>query len=279
MLRTRLWMGAVLIALVAGVLTLDRGPWYPFLLALVVVLAVGGGWELRQLLRPAGVVPAWLALGGVLAVLLANWARVWGLEPWPVVCAAFAAVVLAAFLAEMAAYAGPGGAVVRLALAVWVAAYLGLLPSFLVQLRWPPAGAPESAGVGAVALAVFVPKCCDIGAYFTGRLLGRHPMSPVLSPKKTWEGLAGGLALSAAAAVAINRLLPAGLPTDPAAAAFGLAVGGAGALGDLAESLVKRDFLQKDASRMMPGFGGVLDVVDSVVFAAPVAYGWLRWAT
>jgi phosphatidate cytidylyltransferase len=104
-------------------------------------------------------------------------------------------------------------------------------------------------------------------------------MSPVLSPKKTWEGLAGGLALSAAVAVAINRLpsVPLLRGGEPAAACFGLVVGGAGALGDLAESLVKRDCRRKDASHLVPGFGGVLDVVDAILFAAPVAYCWLRW--
>jgi phosphatidate cytidylyltransferase len=189
----------------------------------------------------------------------------------------FAAVVVLALLREMTVYVEPGGAVVRAALAVWMTAYLGLLPSFLAQLRWG-SGGPHGdwTGLAAVALAIFIPKCCDIGAYFTGRALGRHKMSPVLSPNKTWEGLAGGLVLSAGSSVVINRFLPDGPLTDLRAAAFGLTVGGVGALGDLAESLVKRDCRQKDASQAVPGFGGVLDVIDSIVFAAPVAYLWLR---
>jgi phosphatidate cytidylyltransferase len=215
----------------------------------------------------------------VLAVVLANWpAHLWGGDPWHYVAGTFAAVVLVAFLAEMAVFVEPGGAVVRIALAAWGAAYLGVLPSFLAQLRWLPGGEGEgdSRGMASVALAVFVPKCCDIGAYFTGRLLGRHRMAPVLSPKKTWEGLAGGLALSVLTAWAIHRYLP-GLPmNDLSAAGFGLAVGIAGVLGDLAESMIKRDCRQKDASQALPGFGGVLDVVDSILFAAPVAYWWLR---
>ena len=101
-------------------------------------------------------------------------------------------------------------------------------------------------------------------------------MARVLSPKKTWEGAAGGLAAAVAAALAFDLL--SGLPLFPrgliAAAAFGLTVGTAGMLGDLAESLIKRDCQRKDASLAVPGFGGVLDVVDSVVFAAPVAYWW-----
>jgi phosphatidate cytidylyltransferase len=215
-------------------------------------------------------------------VVLANWpAHLWGWGgPWRPVLYTFAAVVLAAFLLEMATFREPGHSVTRIALAVWAVAYLGLLPSFLAQLRWWPAdeslAGPDRRGVTALALTIFVPKFCDIGAYFTGRFLGRHRMAPVLSPKKTWEGLAGGLALSVLTAWALNHYLP-GLPmNDLSAAGFGLAVGVAGVLGDLAESMIKRDCRQKDASHALPGFGGVLDVVDSILFAAPVAYWWLR---
>jgi phosphatidate cytidylyltransferase len=294
MLRTRLWMGASLIALVTCVLLFDPSPWYPFLLLLMIFLAMIGSVELHHLLGAAHGLSAWLSGIAVLVVLLANWPahlwpQVWGDDPWAIVLSAFAAVVLLAFLVEMATFrppsptsettAGSGGVVIRMALLVWMTAYLGLLPSFLAQLRWLSAPSPEAKDArAALALAIFVPKCCDIGAYFTGRLLGRHPMSPVLSPKKTWEGLAGGLLLSAAVAVAINRLLSVPvLRGDLSAIGFGLAVGGVGALGDLAESLIKRDCRRKDASQVVPGFGGVLDVVDSIAFAAPVAYCWLHW--
>lgn len=294
MLKTRLWMGAVLIALVTGILLFDPSPWYPFLLLLAVLLAAVGSVELHQLIGSAHGLSMGLGGGAVLAVLLANWpAHLWpewfGGDPWFLILAAFTAVVLLAFLVEMARFrsaiqlaeystTSSGGIVIRIALLVWMTAYLGLLPSFLIQLRWLDAGAaaPRDAR-GALALAIFVPKCCDIGAYFTGRLLGRHPMSPHLSPKKTWEGLIGGLLLSAAAAVAMNRPLSVVRGGDWSAAAFGLVVGGVGALGDLAESLIKRDCRRKDASQVLPGFGGVLDVIDAILFAAPVAYCWLRF--
>jgi phosphatidate cytidylyltransferase len=283
MLKTRLWMGTILIALVIGILLLDRPPWYPFLLLLAVFLAAAGSVELHHLIGAAHGLPLWLSGGSVLIVLLANWpAHLWpnvfGDDPLRLVLAAFTLVLLFGFLVEMAAFrpvsqiaekspSTSGGVVIRVALLVWMTAYLGLLPSFLMQLRWIDAPA--------LALGIFVPKCCDIGAYFTGRLLGRCPMAPILSPKKTWEGLVGGLLLSAAAAVAIHHLtlLHGGYG---AAAAFGVVVGGVGALGDLAESMIKRDGRRKDASQVMPGFGGVLDVIDSLLFAAPVAYFWLR---
>jgi phosphatidate cytidylyltransferase len=268
-------MGAVLIALVAGVLWLDQrfAPWYPFLFVFVLLLALAGCYELLQLLPVERRPRDWLCILGTAAVLIANWAtRVADppAEPWLFIAGDLAMVTLLAFLVEMALFREPGHSVLRVALTVWIVAYLGLLPSFFVQLRWL---APERAQA-ALALAIFVPKGCDIGAYFTGRLLGKHKMTPVLSPKKTWEGLAGGLVVAIAVAVALNRL-GAGL-SDLAAVGFGLTVGTAGVFGDLAESLIKRDCQRKDASQIMPGFGGVLDVVDSIIFAAPVAYAWLR---
>jgi phosphatidate cytidylyltransferase len=275
-------MGALLVLLTSGVLALDQylAPWYPFLLLLVLVLGLLGTLELHRLLSAFARPPLALCLGGVLVVLLANWPANIGLSGasvWRDVAGAFAAVVLAAFLVEMATFRDPGGSVLRIGLAVWAVAYLGVLPCFLAQLRWPGEGQSPAQGVTALALTIFVPKFCDIGAYFTGRALGRHKMTPVLSPKKTWEGLAGGLLAAVLAAVGINRALAPVLHNDLSAIGFGLAVGLAGVLGDLAESLIKRDCRQKDASHIMPGFGGVLDVVDSIVFAAPVAYWWLKW--
>jgi phosphatidate cytidylyltransferase len=280
-------MGAVLVALSAGVLALDQrlAPWHPFLFLLTAALSLVACYELLHLFDPAVRPSPALCYASVALLIAVNWvphvvpaARAWSADPWEWVAGTFAAVVLSAFLWEMATYREPGRSVTRLALAVWLAAYLGLLPSFLAQLRWLP-DPPDATGIPrgtlALALAIFVPKFCDVGGYFTGRLLGRHKMTPVLSPKKTWEGFAGGMAASVGTALVVDRLGPV-FSTSLSAVAFGLAVGVAGVLGDLAESLVKRDCEKKDASQVVPGFGGVLDVVDSIVFAAPVVYLWLR---
>jgi phosphatidate cytidylyltransferase len=285
MLQTRLWMGAVLIALTIGTLVIDQGlaPWFPFLFVLVLCLSLVGCYELLQLLPAAGRPAGWLCFAGVALVLVSNWVpHVFAVpsrsDAWAWVAGSFAAVVLASFLVEIARFQVPGESITRMSLCVWMVAYLGLLPSFLVQLRWLDAsdGQPDARRTtAALALAIFVPKCCDIGAYFTGRLLGRHKMAPVLSPKKTWEGAAGGLATSVLAAVGIDHLGSVVRGGFGMAAALGLALGVAGMLGDLAESLIKRDCRQKDASHVVPGFGGVLDVVDAILFGAPVAYWWL----
>jgi phosphatidate cytidylyltransferase len=284
MLRTRLWMGAILVCVGLALLFVDQhlAPWYPFLF-LVVLGSMGASCaELLDLLGPSRRLPAWFCLGAVALLVAANWPA--GLlaaagyvrtDPWHWVLGAFMLVLLAAFVVEMATFREPGESVTRVAVTVWIAAYLGLLASFFAQLRLPPA--PDApASMVPLALAIFVPKGGDIGAYLTGRFLGRHKMTPILSPKKTWEGFAGGLAVAVALAEVLYPFDPALRGGWLAALGFGVTVWVASVLGDLAESLVKRDCRRKDASQVLPGFGGVLDVVDSIVFAAPVAYCWLR---
>ena len=282
MLRTRLLFGTLLVLVASGGLIADQGfaPYYPFLFVLVMGLALAGGVELIRLLGTVRRPSPWLCYAGLVLVITANWpahlpaTALPGVGPWVWIAGAFAVFVLLAFVVEMATIEEPGTSVMRIALAVWLVAYLGFLPSFLAQVRW--LGESSTDGLMALLLAIFVPKCGDIGAYCTGRLIGRHPMTPLLSPKKTWEGAAGGLALAIAVAVALDRLGPARMLHHdlPLEVGFGLAMAVAGMLGDLAESLIKRDVREKDASQVVPGFGGVLDVVDALLFAGPVAYLW-----
>lgn len=286
MLRTRLWMGAILIVLMVGALAVDRqlAPWYPILFFLLFLLEGIACFELLSLLPAERRPTKPLAFGFLLLILAANWVphllpAEAGLDrdPWHWILGTFMAVAVSTFLYEMATFREPGESVTRIALMLWLAVYVGLLPSFLAQLRWLPARSAEGSmdrATLALGLTIFVPKCCDIGAYFTGRFLGKHRMAPVLSPKKTWEGAVGGLAAAVATTIGLDRLGPV-LPSFLAEVGFGLTVGAAGMLGDLAESLIKRDCRQKDASQVVPGFGGVLDVVDAVLFAAPIAYLWL----
>jgi phosphatidate cytidylyltransferase len=132
-----------------------------------------------------------------------------------------------------------------------------------------------------VAGIVLVTKSCDTGAYFTGRAIGRHKMIPWLSPGKTWEGLAGGMitaALVAIGGVALYRHFAgeSGVGAIPFwnAAIIGALFAVSGQAGDLLESVFKRDAGVKDSGRTIPGMGGVLDVLDSILLTAPVAF-WL----
>ena len=294
MLQTRLWMGTVLVLLTAGMLVLDQwlAPWFPFLFVFVLGLSLAACQELVALLGNARRPQVPLLFAGV--AVLGNGklvgpgaAAIWlGSEPVEpdfgnIRGADPGGILLGNGRLPATPDQGPnpeGGSIERMARTLWVLAYLGLLPCFLAQARWLyPANQPAQGSV-ALALIIFVPKCCDIGAYGTGRLLGRHQMTPVLSPKKTWEGAAGGLTLGTLAAIGIDRLGPVPLLGKCLGQeiGFGVTLGGVGMFGDLAESLVKRDCRRKDASTVVPGFGGVLDVVDSVIFAAPVGYLWLR---
>lgn len=288
--QSRLWVGAALAIVTGLILFLDPVPFYPCLFLLAVGIALATVAELFHLLHTLPRQPYWLVVGCVAFLHAANplpW--LWpylktGLpapEPMPTLLGAVLVMILATFLWEMTFYRRPDGAIARISLTVWIALYLGLLPSFLIQLRGQigPEGLGDSwfnwHGAILVGLAVFVPKVGDIGAYFAGKLLGRHKMTPILSPKKTWEGLVGGLLASIAMALVAQAIYPV-FTQFWLAVPFGLTVGVAGVLGDLAESLIKRDSSQKDASQAVPGFGGLLDVIDSVIFAAPVAYLWLR---
>jgi phosphatidate cytidylyltransferase len=126
---------------------------------------------------------------------------------------------------------------------------------------------------------ILVTKACDSGAYFTGRAIGRHKLIPWLSPGKTWEGLAGGIALATIAGLvmaAASRWLPTAEDHVPLwlGALCGVVFALVGQFGDLAVSLLKRGAGMKDSSSLLPGLGGVLDVLDSPLMVAPVAY-WI----
>jgi phosphatidate cytidylyltransferase len=123
----------------------------------------------------------------------------------------------------------------------------------------------------------YVVKSADIGAYSIGTLFGKHKFSPNISPGKTWEGMGG--AVGAAIIVAIGFALICDIMLWWSAILFGLAFAFIGQLGDLAESMIKRDSEQKDSANKVPGFGGVLDIVDSPLVAAPLAYLFFMWSS
>jgi phosphatidate cytidylyltransferase len=170
-----------------------------------------------------------------------------------------------------------------------VITYIGGLMAFIVQLRLL-GGDDSRLGMLALVSLIATVKMSDTGQYFTGRLIGRHKLAPVVSPGKTWEGAIGGLVFAIGTAWfifnwAARRMVdaPSDLPLLTTSVAggvrivlFAVAVAAAGLVGDLAESMLKRDAEVKDSSTWLPGFGGVLDLLDSLLLAAPVAF--LFWA-
>jgi phosphatidate cytidylyltransferase len=141
--------------------------------------------------------------------------------------------------------------------------YLGLLSSFFVSMRL-------EFGLWALLMFVFVVKSADIGAYAIGTSFGKHKFSPKISPSKSWEGMAG--AVGAAVIVAIGFAVSCNIMVWWSAAIFGLCFAFIGQIGDLVESMMKRDAEQKDSSNNVPGFGGILDIIDSLLVAAPFGY-------
>jgi phosphatidate cytidylyltransferase len=319
MLHWRLLFGTIIIAALAGLCWLDHLALLPgaWLMPLALVFVFVASAELVQLMRSAGAAPrAWIVNCGNVLIVLASWLPVlltrwelwetplggglsWqqamALTAWPL--AAFTICTLVVFINEMCIFRQPGQAIANMASSLFALAYLGLLVSFLVQLRlaW---------GVAALVTLIIVVKVGDTGAYFTGRLIGRHKLTPVISPGKTVEGAIGAVFFACLSAwLCWKYLMP--LMITPEAVSqpcwydkllvlitgqqsnaaccptwshwawlpYGIFVSIAGIFGDLAESLIKRDACCKDSSAWMPGFGGVLDLLDSLLFAAPI--GWL----
>jgi phosphatidate cytidylyltransferase len=129
-----------------------------------------------------------------------------------------------------------------------------------------------------VLYLITVTKFSDMGAYLTGSVIGRHQMIPHISPKKTWEGFGGALVFSLLASLALYKLMPGHLSvlTVAHATALGLLLGFVAVIGDLAESIIKRSTDVKNSGNMLPGIGGALDLVDSLLFTAPLLFFYLR---
>jgi phosphatidate cytidylyltransferase len=152
--------------------------------------------------------------------------------------------------------------------------YAGWLLSILVALRLEP-GTPAfpEAGRNFVFLALFATFGSDTAAYFVGRALGRHRLAPRISPGKTWEGAVGGAVGGVVISLLFTLSTPLQLPLGYGPAVLlGVLISAFGQFGDLAESLLKRSTGVKDSGGLMPGHGGLLDRMDSVVFAGAVVY-------
>ncbi|MEN6449031.1 MAG: phosphatidate cytidylyltransferase [Thermoguttaceae bacterium] len=284
MLRWRLLLGTLIVAVLVGLCWVDArsngsGVWLLPVALIAAVLATG---EMLALLAAAGLRPApAVVYAANLLVTLSGW------TPWlaarkslpggpgaalALEVAAVAVAVLAVFFAEMWRYRKPGHAIANLAGGILAIVYIGFMLRFAIWLRL-------SYGIGALAVWIIVVKMGDTGAYTVGRLFGRHKMAPAISPGKTIEGAAGAFLFACLSSwLAFQFLVPFAVTSTTTTGpvygwlVFGLLVGGVGMLGDLAESLLKRDVGVKDSSTWMPGFGGVLDILDSLLLSAPVAW-------
>ncbi|MEM1212793.1 MAG: phosphatidate cytidylyltransferase [Planctomycetota bacterium] len=309
MLSYRLAMSALLIPMLLAVLWLDQwlgqtAGWAGvMLLLLLAVFTLGASREVAAMMRSKGALmptpvlaisgQAGLWYLGLVAVLLGpgqwsgqpgpGWAGPW-LASGALGMAGLLTVLALVFFGSLTFHCRdrrPEGAILAGAGAVFACVYLGLLPGFWLLVR-------QEHSAWIVAGAILVTKSCDIGAYTAGRIFGRRKLIKWLSPGKTWEGLAGGLMFSGG--LSIGLVAWANAVSDGAATGgwagegalaplwlagvAGVLLGLVGQLGDLLASLLKRDAKLKDSGATIPGFGGVLDLVDSALLTGPVAY-WL----
>lgn len=232
--------------------------WRPAFLGVLAVAVAIGIWEMSRAVRGTGARPPVVPLiaGGVLMTGLAWYAGPDALSLGLLV------TVLATLVWRLAD--GPAGYQRDMTAATLIAVYVPFLAGFAALLAAPDDG--ELRVIVTLAAVVL----SDTGGYAAGVFLGKHPMAPSVSPKKSWEGFAGSVVATAAGSAVLLYLL---LDVEPWwGAVFGLAVSVASVLGDLAESMIKRDLGIKDMSNLLPGHGGLMDRLDSILFAVPTAY-------
>ena len=308
----RLISAAILIPGFLGLCWADHhaGPAAPVLFLLTLLVALGATRELVALFPPPAAPghpdpdsppdywadpdaarPSFLMAGiGVTLALLGAWVPHWllrtidpALPPTNpltglgAVTVGVAAGCAFAAVRRVLRFDRPGGHGPGLAAEVFATVYVGGLLAVTAQLRWVGGGAAGYLAIGSLVAAA---KCGDTGAYLTGRALGRRKLIPRVSPGKTWAGAVGAVVWAAAGTTAwlwfAGPAFGTGEVSVVRSLVFGAAVGLAGLFGDLVESVLKRDAGVKDAGSLLPGMGGVLDVLDSVLIAGPVAA--LLWA-
>ncbi len=256
MLRERLISAFVLIPLILGSVIVGGLVFF----ALVTVGVILAGWEYFAMARRAGYHTN-LLFGLALVFLFLLNAFLGGTWTLEILTAALLASLIAAIFWR------PEGWVVGWGLTFVGALYVGVLSSYFVLMR------QLANGMILTALVLLTAWATDTSAYIAGKRWGRRGFFTSISPKKTWEGAIGGEVAAIVTMAVLGTL--AGLPPVHAVI-LGAVIGIAAALGDLAESVVKRQFGAKDSGAVIPGHGGLLDRIDSLLFAAVFAFYYLR---
>jgi phosphatidate cytidylyltransferase len=230
----------------------------PAFLVVVTAAVLVGVVELTHALRAGGFRPPLVPVViGAVGMMALAWTR----GPSGLVVA-FLFTVLAVLLWRLAD--GPLGYLMDSASGVLVAMYVPLLAGFAILLLVP------DDGVARILIFMGTVVCSDVGGYAAGVLFGKHPMAPHISPKKSWEGMAGSVVACVLCATLIVTLTFHGPWWG--GVVFGIAIAISATVGDLGESLIKRDLGIKDMGHLLPGHGGIMDRLDSLLPSAALAY-------
>ncbi|BCL83350.1 phosphatidate cytidylyltransferase [Ktedonobacteria bacterium brp13] len=262
------WLTAIILMPIV-LLFVWFGGWAAFVAITAVVVL--GLYELSTMLRHAGYRPLlWVSLGLALLFLVA---AMFPLHQLLILEIGIAVLLMLSFCCFYFRK-NLDGALVDWALTLASALYLGWPMSFFLLLRGMQPGRViplmVPAGTWWLLVTLLGVWGFDAAAFFAGRYFGRHKLAPTISPAKTWEGVLGGLILSVIASL-LCTVVPLGVPWY-VAILLGICIGVFATLGDLAESLLKRQTRVKDSGQIMPGHGGMLDRIDSLLFAIMVVF-------
>ena len=239
----------------------------PFIL-IVLLLTLGALYEFFTLIERGGV-PVYKYFGTVIALIipLSIFFRFELTKGWELL---FIVIALISLFVLQIVKTDNSKAVFSISVTIFGILYISWLFSFVVRIRLFPFGK------GLLGALIFITKTSDIGAYLIGSKFGKHQLIPRISPKKSVEGLIGGIAFGILAALGSASFLPqVRIFSNLHLIFIGFALSLIALLGDLSESLIKRGCGAKDSSGIIPGIGGVMDLIDSLLFTAPVFYFYI----
>jgi len=238
------------------------------MIAVVLALTIGGLYEFFYMIKKKGI-PIYSYTGIFIGVLIpaSIYSRFELTRNWELL---FIVVAFLIILILQFARKDNSNAIVGIATTMFGVFYVSWLFSFLVKIRLL---LPDPEGMKLLAFILLVTKCGDMGALLVGSRWGKHPLLPRISPNKSVEGAVGSFIFSVLSAVLAYQWLPASahIPIWQVGM-MGAFFGGIGQIGDLSESLIKRDCGVKDSGKFLPDAGGVLDAIDSLLFSAPAFY-------
>lgn len=272
---SRLWVSSIAISIAALLIGFAYTPGINVLLVLTIASLTGiGVWEYARLAKAKGLEPATkLMISVAILEVLAFYVSL-AYPQWSQL--ALLMIVLGFISFFVVHFRNPENALLRVAVEFFSVCYVAIPFSFMMAILYPRTDYGD--GRWWLFYLIAVTKITDVGGYFVGKLFGKHPLAPYLSPRKTVEGALGGFCFATGLSMLFciwGRLVGWELSFWNAAW-MGMVIGVLAQIGDLSESVLKRDASVKD-SNTIPGIGGVLDLLDSILFTSPVVYFFIRF--